>query len=370
MMTATILVAVGSVAIYQQSTSAAPQPASRPIRDAPYSTPTRPQPSPSPSASPTRPIQVIRLAAPILEADTGWEIVGFGPEGLVRIDPHEGVVTRTSLSMTRHPYAVIISTGRNFTAITFNESGGYLVPDGSRPRRLQGLLADAALAAPAPDPDHLWAITRPTSQPSDEQVQIRLVDQRGRPTGQRLPVPHSSYGFGLADGRGYLVLDGIGGTYEAQPDGLHRVTSGTLLAAGPTRWLTTDCDDHGACHLNVVDRRDGARHQLAGSHPELFQAPGVISPDGRYASILVAGAGAARVMIFDLATGRRQLINAPLYPTVQQFQAWTPDSHLLLVADGQGTLYAVDPATGEARKIEASLPPIHALVIRSTLSRP
>ena len=52
---------------------------------------------------------------------------------------------------------------------------------------------------------------------------------------------------------------GIGGMYDIGPDGVHRITTGTLLGIGRTRWLTAECDEQYNCATIVIDRSSGSR---------------------------------------------------------------------------------------------------------------
>lgn len=56
------------------------------------------------------------------------------------------------------------------------------------------------------------------------------------------------------DGAGYLIVYAAGGTYDLRPGSTRRITTGQLLAMGPTGWLTLECDDQLRCFTMAVDR--------------------------------------------------------------------------------------------------------------------
>lgn len=97
--------------------------------------------------------------------------------------------------------------------------------------------------------------------------------------GSARPVQFSTgVATAAADDTGYLVVTGTGGVYDARPDGLHRITSGALLAVGRTRWLTTECDDRHHCATVVIDRNSGVRRVLSLAVDDSNTPYGVISP--------------------------------------------------------------------------------------------
>jgi len=130
---------------------------------------------------------------------------------------------------------------------------GYLIRDGQPASDLRGMLA-CGPALPGPRPGQVWVQTGEQDHP-----RMVLVGRDGRPTGGS--VPGQGY-EGVSDGAGYVLVDLVGGTYDARPDGLHRITIGSVLATGPTGWLAEECDDRHHCTMDVIDRRSGAHRPI------------------------------------------------------------------------------------------------------------
>jgi hypothetical protein len=78
---------------------------------------------------------------------------------------------------------------------------------------------------------------------------MTLVGFDGRRTSTSIPFPRGDT-FPTSDAAGYLLFQLTGGVYRATPEGLRRVTSGQVLAAGPTRWLTLECDSRHKLHAD------------------------------------------------------------------------------------------------------------------------
>jgi len=129
---------------------------------------------------------------------------------------------------------------------------------------------------------------------------------------------------------------------------MHRITSGTLLAVGPTRWLTLECDESYHCASVVIDRATGARRMLNTSLDSFEQNAGAISPDGRTAALLRPnGMGTSNVHLLDLVTGADRLTGV----TTSSDQTlggrtfvWSPDSRWLFVTDGASRVLAINRA--------------------------
>jgi len=367
-----VLVAVISVAVHRRTPVSAPDP--QPTRPTPVVIPTMP---PSPATRPTRTgppprssVQVTELARPLLSDAEAWEIVGWSDRGVIRVAPSDGILTRTSAPPLASSGPLTIATGRRVVIVRPADAvDGYVVRDGSTARRLSGSFARASFVFPGPDQDHLWTATsvEDDGAPGVRRITIALVDLNGRATGETLPLPHQGSEYSLqSDGLGYLVSAGTGGFYVARPAGLRKVTGGSLLAVGSTRWLTYDCDDRSRCRVNVVDRADGVRRQVPGAAPKMW-APGLISPDGRLASVLTAEAdGQVRLELIDLSTGARRNVSIRISTEQPQVQSWSPDGRWLLVLDERGRLMAVDPATAKVRLVSDAIPPMSVITIRST----
>ena len=152
-----------------------------------------------------------------------------------------------------------------------------------------------------------------------------------------------------------------------RPGGTSRVTTGTVLAVGPTRWLTSECDSHARCRPVVTDRSTGVRYPLNTRVPlstrpngAVLSTVGVISPDGATVAVVV-GSPQARIEMIDLATGTAHAL--PLRVNLSdvdmgwasESMAWSPDSRWLFIANGN--LYAVSQRTDQITNLNQTLGP-------------
>jgi hypothetical protein len=195
---------------------------------------------------------------------------------------------------------------------------------------------------------------------------LRLIDLTGRPNGPTIPIPQDLY-RPIPDGTGYALLTGTGGVYLATLGGLTRVTSGQLLAAGPTNWLVRECDTTDQCQTLAVDRATGTRQPVAMVPGRLFGSLGLISPDGAFAAVFEQDRTGARpaVHLIDLRTGTDRLPNLPLHPTGDGAMAWSPDSRWLFVANEDGRIWPLQAATAEVHELATPLPPVNQIAIRN-----
>lgn len=187
--------------------------------------------------------------------------------------------------------------------------------------------------------------------------------------GPVLPIPAGgNVQAGTPDGAGYLLFPGVGGTYDSRPDGLHRVTTGTVLAVGPTRWLVSECDNRGKCTTVVIDRTGGARHVLR-PIPLVGNSvlPGLISPDGTTAAELDSSSQIGAVHLRDLTSGADHPLAVPTDQSSFNLgvQVWSPDSRWLFIATADEHLAVVDAHTRQVRDLGISLPNLNQLAIRN-----
>ena len=146
-----------------------------------------------------------------------------------------------------------------------------------------------------------------------------------------------------------------------RPGGISRVTTGTVLAVGPTRWLTSECDSHARCQPVVTDRSTGVRYPLSTRVPlsarpdgTMLSTVGVISPDGATVAVVV-GSPQARIEMINLVTGTAHAL--PLRTNdmgrASESMAWSPDSRWLFIANGN--LYAVSQRTDQITNLTQTL---------------
>ena len=319
----------------------------------------------SSGAPSTSPVSVTNLGHPLLGVRAGWELFGRGPGGVVRIEFARGRITRTAHPALQSSGPVSFVTDAEGALVRpIDFVPGYLIPDGQPARVAPGALGTGGPAFPGPDPRHLWV----ASGAADDRMS--LVGMDGRSTGVPIAVPAgSSQLSAIPDQTGYLLFPGIGGVYDVRPGRTSRVTTGTVLAVGPTRWLTDECDIQARCRPVVIDRSTGARHTLNVrlNHAE-YPPVGVISPDGTVAAVLV-GSPSTRIEIINLTTGAEHILPLRIVSVDEGWEsmAWSPDSRWLFLA-ANDDLYAVGSRTREitdlSHTLGTTLPALTQLSIR------
>ncbi len=298
---------------------------------------------------------------PLLGATTGWELIGLGAEGVVRIQPAAGRITRTPLPPLNTTGPVSLVAGPDWTMVRPLDSvAGYLVPDGQPARQLTGELSHGGPVAPGPDGSSVWIIKVTESGPV-----MTLIDTQGQPAGPTLAFPRDGGGQLTPDGTGYLIFEGVGGAYDVRPDGMHRITTGTVVAVGPTRWVVLECDDAYRCTTVAVDRRTGARRTLSASS-QAYRPFGVVSGDGARAAFFTTDpTGQTVTHLVNLASGGDRVLPLPSQVNGDSSTlAWSPDGRWLFVASPTGTLYTVEAATGQVRDLGVHLPSVTQIVVR------
>jgi len=321
--------------------------------------PVAPSRSPLPSLSSDAP-EVTELGHPLLGVTAPWELFGLGPDGVVRIELARGRITRTAVPPVDSSGPISFLAGPG-TAIVrpLDAVAGYAVPDGQRARTLAGPLGAFGPALPGPDPAHMWAVVQ-----SNGQVQaMRLIGFDGRPTAASIALPPTSGGNAAPDGAGYLVVYAAGGTYDLRPGSIRRITTGQLLAMGPTGWLTLECDDQLRCFTVAVDRSTWA-HRVLGPAISTSGPSGLISPDGRAAAIATQdSSGASSVHLIDMSNGKDRVLAVPARGDGDGM-AWSPDGRWLFVAGTDARVHAIDP-TGRDHDLGVQLPVLDQLTTRT-----
>jgi len=302
------------------------------------------------------------LGHPLLGVTAGWELFGRGTDTVVRIELAHGRVTRTVVDPPNSSGPVSFVVGRNWAVVRpLDAVPGVVVQDGQPPARAAGALGPNGPVYPGPDPDHLWA------PGANGAPVLNLVGPDGASTPMAIPLSDAMGGTAGAepDGTGYLLVRGTGGAYLGKPDGLHRITTGDVLASGPTRWLTLECDDQHRCTPTVINRKTGARHALSMSLGDARVLTGLVSPDGAVAAIYENVAGGVELHLVQLSNGdnRRLDLSLAQNPDVGSM-VWSPDSRWLFVAGGGGRLFPIEAATGDVHDLGVQLPPLAQLAIR------
>ncbi|MDQ2750911.1 MAG: hypothetical protein M3Y44_15490 [Actinomycetota bacterium] len=321
--------------------------------------------APSSSAS----VAVTSLGHRMLDVPADWVLFARGPDSLLRIELARGRVTRTAVPELDNGSGVSFVIGPDrVLALTVDAQGGYEVPDGRPTRDLRPPFGAGGPVLPGPDPAHVWV---PTG--GAENSAMTLVGFDGRRTGRTIRVPNG-IGTAESDRAGYLRFYATGGVYEARPEGVKRITTGALLASGPTRWLTEECDAEFRCATNTIDRRSGARHTVAASNGNYTfsgYSDGVISADGAFAAIARDDRqeGRLKLELLDLATGAVRDTGVFLNPDTAfnggGVIAWSPDSRWLFIAAQGGRLLVLDRTTMRATELPGSLPFVSQVGLRT-----
>jgi hypothetical protein len=328
----------------------------------------------SPRTVPRAAAAVTSLHHRLLGVTAGWELLGWGPRGVVRIQLARGRVTLT-------PVPPLSSTGGVSFVVTprlaiirpIDFVPGYEVPDGGPARQLPGLLDQGGPAVPGPDPAQLWVVTE-----GIHQAYLTLVGLDGKAAGAMIQVPEAGPPAVTAasDGRGSVLLSGSRGVYDTGPSGLRRVGS-SMIAVGPGHWLAVTCQrsqharrsQHSrACRDEVTDTASGTHRLLPGPAMQgPAWPPGVISPTGSVAAVgTISGEGKVRLNLIDLSNGTSRVVPVPLgqqSPGAGTL-AWSPDGKWLFAVAAHGRLLAVQASTGRVTGLGAALPPLAQIAVR------
>jgi len=308
-------------------------------------------------------VTVTDLGRPLLKVPADWELFGQGPGIVVRMELGRGRVTRTSVPVVGSSRPIFFVVGQDRVLVRpMDLVPGYVVRDGKPATQLPPALDQAASAFPGPDPWHVWAETETGTASA-----LSLLTLDGRPGGVQLAIPKDAT-VQASDRAGNVLVFGIGGMYDLRPDGMHRITSGTLLAVGPTRWLTLECDESYRCESVVIDRATDARRTLKTSLDSYEQNAGAISPDGRIAALLRPnGLGSSNVHLLDLVTGGDRLTGVAIGSDQTlggRTFVWSPDSRWLFVTNGAGRVLAINRA-GRTNPLDVHVGAVGQLALRT-----
>jgi hypothetical protein len=312
---------------------------------------------------------VTNLHHRLLGVTARWELLGWGPSGVVRIQLARGRITQT-------PIPPLASTGPVSFVVTptlaivrpLDFVSGYEVANQRPSRLLPGLLGQGGPLIPGPDPAHLWVVPEGLHH-----AVMTLVGLDGQPAGAsvQLPANDPMSVTATTDGRGYALLAGTGGVYDTGPSGL-RWVAGSIAAVGPARWLGVTCQHRTHCRDEVIDTARGTDQRLPG--PALrgpAWPPGVISPDGSQAAVFTAhGDGKTRLSLINLSNGASRGISVPINEQSLEGQmlAWSPDGKWLFAVAAHGRLAVISARTGRVTSLGAALPPLAQIAIRDTAS--
>jgi hypothetical protein len=300
----------------------------------------------------------------LLGVTAGWELFGYGPAGLVRVQLARGRITRTVVPALGSTGPVSFVVGPNQVVIRpLDNVAGYLVPDGHPARSLSGAFSHGGTVIPGPRPGTAWL------QAGYQVTSLSLVRLDGSMTGVSLRLPPGGPSLPVPDGQGFALVFGgrSGDLYDVRPGGFRRL-AGSLAAVGPTRWLTVDCRSHHRCSYVVLDPAGGARRVLPGLAARPDGPLGVIAPDGSAAAVFRVAGGQLRLRLINLASGADQRIAVPMYQQSlgPQALAWSPDSRWLFIVTARGYLAAVNARTERVEGLGVTLPPVSMIAVRNS----
>jgi hypothetical protein len=313
--------------------------------------------------APSRPVIVTRVRHPLLGVRSGYELFGYGPADLVRIQLARGVITTTTVPALQSSGPVYLVAGPHQAVIRpLDFVPGYLVPDGRPARALPGALGAAGGPAfPGPRAGTMWA------QPGGNApgTVMSLMSMAGQELGPSIQLPASAFVV-QPDGRGYLAFQCGAAICDAHPGRISRVSAGELVATGPSGLLVERCPRNGTCQYAIVRPVGGQSRLVPGSAPRGQPPAGVISPDGRFAALLSYGRDQTVILsLLSLNTGADRLVDVALSDNGPGNLAWSPDSRWLFAATETGSLIAIDPRTLAVRGLGVALPPVAQLAVRT-----
>ncbi|WP_199435566.1 hypothetical protein, partial [Qaidamihabitans albus] len=326
--------------------------------------------SPTPTAAATTPttpagsdpVSVERLEPRMLGVEAGWELFARSADELVRIELAEGRITRTDLGTSSYSESAYFVVGPRGALIRpADDVAGEYVADGEAPREVFAPADRSGPAHPGPEPGTVWV---PEHRHGQDSLALMTLD--GEPRDTRVPVPSGFWPSG-PDGAGYVLGHHTGGTYTVRPDGLHRVTTGMVLAAGPTRFLTVECDERARCSRVVVDRDSGTRRVLPGGAGGAMVGPGggTISPDGSLAAIPSDPmTGRLGYNLLDLSSGEEHPVTAVTELDHARTPAFSPDGRWLFVPGSADGLIAFDTRTKQTRQLPVDLRSVADVAVR------
>ncbi|HET7012515.1 MAG TPA: hypothetical protein VFI65_01300 [Streptosporangiaceae bacterium] len=314
-----------------------------------------------------------------------WQLLARGPNELLRIQLAKGRIIWTYVPplQTSSPEVAFVTVAHQTIIRPADFVPGYVVPDGGRARLLTGPLASGGPLVPgAPGSGTAWVPAGPLTS-----AKLSLIEPNGSRAGPVIRFPRRGPQLpetAVSDGRGDVLVASSGFSfYDAGPT-WDRPVPGSIIAVGPTGWLTVICSNRGRCRTELIDSRTGARRALSDASkpaPYFFSWPpvGVIAPDGAMAAVVgrvVAGQAKGptnAVRLINLRTGVAKNLGVrigghdsrpagmSIWP---QSMAWSPDSHWLFVAATGGLLLAIDARSGRIESLGITLPRVQQVAVR------
>ena len=302
---------------------------------------------------------------PLLGATDGWELFSRGSDYLTRVEMAAGRVIVTPVPELQTGGSVAFLVGPHAALVRPSDFvTGYLVPDGAPARLLAGALSDGGAAFPGPASGQYWSES--ANSAAADGLRLYLVDGTGRRLGPAIALPPTTNTPVVSDGSGYVITQGIGGSYDARPGSLRRITTGAVVAVGPTAWLAEECDDVGECSNVLIDKATWTSQVIGPTTSPVGFSPGVVSPDASRAVLLRPnGRGGLRLIMLQVATGTERVVaDVPDSSFGDQVVAFSPDGRWLFVVGLGGALDVYDTATLRQVALGVKLPPVEQVAVR------
>jgi hypothetical protein len=291
-----------------------------------------------------------------------YEIVTAGAGGEIQyVDLARGMITVVDGPASAN--TGMLFAGDTWTLVPSGPTGGALLYDDGDPvpRRIENV--EPWVLFGIPGSPTLWMPTDDVQMGRPGQMMEVTPDLE--PTGVRIDVPAAPV---MIEPPGNFVVPAASGVYIVSGDGVSRLTTGRLIALGPTVALAEECDEQLTCKYVVIERATGERRDLPGlvrgapfeSVGWWAQSSQTISPDGGFAMVLLAEYErltdrgghmvTPRLAVVDLVTGQ----TTPLTEAtggIQSVVRWTADSQFaFFMTDGE--VFAYVAGTGELLRAE------------------
>ena len=305
------------------------------------------------------------VAEPAAPLTSGLAVIGLGRDGgVVQIDIDTGAVISSPappLASGSPAYVFVDDGGATIASYDNVPSIRFDAADGSA--RLTQSSAPGGPMIVGPFTNTVW---QPRARVSpDDPLTLELVNSLGEELGATIDVGSASDTALLgSDGQGgVLVQSEFGGVYSLSVDGsTQRLTTGQVIALGPTVGYLRECDGAFTCGVFRLDRATGDRElieisafELAGADESSGSPIGQnVSPDGDVALIRVSGFGTAWTMV-DVAAGTTLPV---VGAAVASPLVWSADSQWALYLSND-VLRLYDRASGRLRTLD-NLPDLKA----------
>lgn len=337
--------------------------------DEPSAAPEEPPPPDTATAKPatttSNPEPEVIQATRLAEVGGDWELFAYGPGELMRVEFATGRMTRTRVPdlVSEGPVTLVVLSDRAIVH-QWEGGGGYEVKDGKRALDQRDDMAESQFIAPGPEPDQVWL----TMQVDEGRRSVNSLATKTIVGGDMRPaesLPPTFWPDG-PDGRGNVIVGGVGGQYLVSPAGMQRITTGSMIAVGPTRYLIETCNQRAHCHNEVIDRDTNARRPLETEYSRAdVYALGLVSADGRWAALMRgANSGSPNLELLNLDTGKASVVDVDLEDGDSPGRVvWSPDGRWLVAVSGDD-IVLVDPNTGKVRPSGIEHPSVEVVAVR------